>query len=70
MKILSYGNKANPTILLIHGFQSPYQVWNSFIEVFKDKYYILVPVLSGHNVGTSDDSFCSFTSQAEFIEKY
>lgn len=70
MKILSYGNKANPTILLIHGFQSPYQVWNSFIEVFKEKYYILVPVLAGHNVGTLDDSFCSFTSQAEFIENY
>ena len=40
MKILSYGNKANPTVLFIHGFQSPYQVWTPFIEAFKEKYHI------------------------------
>lgn len=70
MKILSYGNKANPTVLFIHGFQSPYQVWTPFIEAFKEKYHILVPVLAGHNVETTKDVFCSFAEQAKCIEDY
>lgn len=70
MKILSYGNKTNPTILLIHGFQSPYQVWNPFIEAFKEKYYILVSVLAGHEVGNISDSFSTFDEQTKFIEAY
>lgn len=35
MEILEFGNKDNKKIILIHGFQSPYQVWNKYIERYK-----------------------------------
>ena len=28
MEILEFGDKENKKIILIHGFQSPYQVWD------------------------------------------
>lgn len=31
MEILEFENKENKKNLLIHGFQSPYQVWNKYI---------------------------------------
>jgi esterase/lipase len=70
MKILCYGNTTNPAVLLIHGFQSPYQVWNPFIQELQEKYYVIVPVLAGHDVQNNEDCFVSFTEQAKCIEEY
>ena len=35
MRILEYGNINNPTIMLVHGFESPYQIWIDYIEHYK-----------------------------------
>ena len=54
MEILEFGNINNPKMLLIHGFQSPYQVWDEYINYYKDEYHVIVPVLPGHNPKLND----------------
>ncbi len=55
MEILEFGNRENKTLLLIHGFQSPYQIWNEFIEFFKKDYHVVVPILEGHNPKVNEE---------------
>jgi len=69
MEILEFGNKENKKIILIHGFQSPYQVWNEYIEYYKNKYHIIVPILTGHNPNEKED-FISFDNVVKEIEDY
>lgn len=69
MRILEYGNINNPTIIFIHGFESPYQIWNDYIEHYKEKYHILVPILPGHDVQEKSE-FISFDLTAKEIEDY
>lgn len=69
MRILEYGNVNNPTIMLLHGFESPYQIWNDYIEHYKEKYHILVPILPGHDVQEKSE-FISFDAAAKEIEDY
>jgi len=69
MEILEFGNKENKKIILIHGFQSPYQVWNEYIEYYKNKYHIIVPILPGHNPKKKEE-FISFKECAKEIEDY
>lgn len=69
MKILEFGDKSKNKIVLIHGFQCPWQIWNKYIEYYKCKFHIIVPVMSGHNPEDKDD-FISFTSDAKEIEEY
>lgn len=70
MKILEYGNPNNEKIVLIHGFQSPYQIWDDYIDYYKDKYCVIVPILTGHNLNDNED-FVSFSKcLKEFIEYY
>ena len=38
MKILEFGDTSKRKIILIHGFQCPWQVWNKYIEYYKDKF--------------------------------
>ena len=67
MKILEFGDDSKRKIILIHGFQCPWQVWNKYIEYYKDKFHIIVPIMSGHNPEVKDD-FISFISDAKEIE--
>ena len=69
MEILEFGNKENKKIILIHGFQSPYQVWNEYIEYYKKDYHIIVPILPGHNPNKKEE-FISFKECAKEIEDY
>ncbi len=69
MRILEYGDINNPTIILVHGFESPYQIWNKYIEHYKEKYYVLVPILPGHDVEEKSE-FISFDIIAKEIEDY
>lgn len=69
MEILEFGNKEKEKIILIHGFQSPYQVWNEYIKCFAKDYHIIVPILQGHNVRDKED-FISFQDSAKQIEDY
>ncbi len=69
MRILEYGNINNPTIMLVHGFESPYQIWFDYIEHYKENYHILVPILPGHDVQEKSE-FISFDDTAKEIENY
>ena len=69
MQILEFGNKNNQKIILIHGFQSPYQVWDKYIEHYKNDYHIIVPILPGHNPNQIED-FMSFEIVAKELEDY
>ena len=67
MRILEYGNINNSTIMLVHGFESPYQIWIDYIEHYKENYHILVPILPGHDVREKSE-FNSFDDTAKEIE--
>ena len=69
MKILEFGDNSKRKIILIHGFQCPCQVWNKYIEYYKEKFHIFVPIMSGHNPEIKED-FISFASDAKEIEDY
>ena len=69
MQILEFGNKNNKKIILIHGFQSPYQVWDKYIEHYKNDYHIIVPILPGHNPNQIEN-FISFEIVAKELEDY
>ena len=69
MEILEFGNKKNKKIILIHGFQSPYQVWDEYIKYYEKDYHIIVPILPGHNPKKKEE-FISFKECANEIEDY
>ena len=69
MEILEFGNKENKKIILIHGFQSPYQVWDEYIKYYEKNYHIIVPILPGHNPKNKEE-FVSFKECAKKIEDY
>lgn len=69
MKILEYGNINNPKIILVHGFQSPIQVWDEYINHFKDNYYIIVPILPGH-YPNHEEKFTTFQDVTNQFEVY
>ena len=69
MEILEFGNKENKSIILMHGFQCPFQIWNKYIEYYKDKYHIVVPIFEGHNP-KKKENFISLHHTATEIEDY
>lgn len=69
MEILEFGNREKQKIILIHGFQSPWQVWEKYIEHYKNDFHIIVPVMSGHGTQEKDD-FISFSNEAKELEEY
>lgn len=74
MQILEYGNPDLEKIIFIHGFESPYQIWNDYIEYYKDKYCIIVPILPGHNVNEKEEFYsldkCVEELENDYISKY
>jgi len=69
MKILEFGDRSKRKIILIHGFQRPWQVWNKYIAYYKKDFHIIVPIVSGHNPEEKED-FISFSEEAKKIEDY
>lgn len=69
MKILEFGDRSKRILMLIHGFQSPWRVWEKYIERYKNDYHIIVPVLSGHDPESKED-FISFADDARAVEDY
>ncbi len=69
MTILEFGDKTKRKIILIHGFQSPWQIWEKYIEHYKNDFHIIVPVMSGHNPDINED-FVSFEKEARELEDY
>lgn len=56
-------------MVLIHGMQVPWQLWNDHIEYFSNKYHVIVPVLSGHDT-EEISTFISIQEEANSIEDF
>jgi len=69
MEILEFGNKEKEILILINGFQSPYQSIIDYIEYYKNKFHIIIPILPGHNPKEKEE-FISFESCAKELEEY
>ena len=69
MEVLEFGDKSKRKIILIHGFQSPYQVWDKYIKHYENEFHILVPILPGHNPKQIED-FISFEKVVGELEDY
>ena len=69
MEVLEYGNPKQDKIILIHGFESPYQIWDDYVEYYKKDYCVIVPILTGHNVNENTD-FESFEKCVKELEDY
>lgn len=69
MEILEFGNKEKEKIILIHGFQCPYQVWEEYIKHYEKDYHIIVPILQGHSIKNKED-FISYKDSIKEIENY
>lgn len=48
MNFHTFGDSRNPAILLIHGVQCPWQIWQTQIDHFAKSYHVIVPALNGH----------------------
>ena len=69
MKILEFGDTGKRTIILIHGFQLPRQIWQKYIEHYEKDFHIIVPVITGHDPDKKEE-FTSFEDEAKAIEDY
>lgn len=69
MEILEYGDKTKRKIILIHGFESPYQIWEPYIEHYKNDFHVIVPILPGHNPRVEEE-FVSFEACAKELEDF
>ena len=69
MRFFEYGDSASPILLLIHGFQSPFCVWDKYIEHYANDFHLVVPILDGHDPDSPSD-FISFEKCAAEIEEY
>lgn len=49
MRFLEYGDKSNKAIILIHGYGISWRMWLPQIDAFSKEYFIIVPVLDGHD---------------------
>jgi len=49
MRFLAFGNKNNKAIILIHGYGISWKMWTHHIDVFIKDYFVIVPILDGHD---------------------
>lgn len=69
MEILEFGDKRKRKIILIHGFQMPYQIWNKYIDHYKNDFHIIVPIMPGHYPNHAE-KFITFFEVAKEFETY
>ena len=53
MRFLVFGNKSNKAIILIHGYGISWKMWMPHIDVFIKDYFVIVPILDGHDTENS-----------------
>ncbi len=69
MEIKTYGNIGNKKLILIHGFESPWQIWEDYIKYYKKDFFVIVPIMPGHNLMQKED-FKSFDKCAKEVEEF
>lgn len=70
MRFLEFGNKNNKAIILIHGYDISWKMWMPQIDVFSKDYFVLVPVLDGHDTKNSSSTFTTIEKAATDIIDY
>ncbi|PKC53352.1 hypothetical protein RhiirA1_404377, partial [Rhizophagus irregularis] len=59
MEFKEFGDSRNPKIMLIHGMATTWDIcYKAAIDELKNDFFIIVPVLDGHNPNEQSD-FCS-----------
>lgn len=66
MQVLEFGNRNKPGIVLIHGAFVSYTMWNRLIDLLKDDFCVLVPILDGHAY-SKESTFSSVEEEASRI---
>ena len=69
MRFLEFGQETKKIIMLIHGMQMPWQMMMPQIEYFKEDYFVIVPILHGHDT-EEKSTFLSIEQTAKEIEDY
>lgn len=69
MRFIEAGKSNQKVMLLIHGMQVPWQVWNRHIKYFSKFYHVIVPILSGHDPEDAS-TFLSIQEEAVKIEDF
>lgn len=69
MNFHTFGNPANPRIILIHGTLTPWQIWGEQLEHFSEKYHVTAIALDAHEEDKATE-LTSIQQQAEQIENY
>jgi len=64
-----FGNKKNKAIILIHGYGISWRMWKLQIDVFSKDYFVIVPVLDGHDT-ENNSTFTTVEKAAADIIDY
>lgn len=68
MRFLTYGDKTDRSLLLIHGMANTSDLFDPLLQYLKD-YYVIVVELDGHSA-KEQGTFIAVSDAAEKIEKY
>lgn len=69
MKIKEFGYIGNPTIVLLHGGGLSWWAYEDIINLLKDRYYIIAPIIDGHGED-AENTFLSIEDCANKIIEY
>jgi len=69
MLFKEFGNKQNKAIMLIHGYGISWRMWKPQIDVLSNDYYVIVPVLDGHDI-ENNSTFTTVEKAAADISDY
>ena len=68
MVVKEYGKTNKDTIILLHGGGLSWWNYEEVVELLKDEYHIILPILDGH--AGSDNDFTNIEDNAVEIIKY
>lgn len=69
MNFKEFGNANNKIIVLIHGSFTTWEMWHAQIEAFRQNYFLVVPILNGHDLEIRSE-FLSIQQEASEITDY
>ncbi|SDY11987.1 Pimeloyl-ACP methyl ester carboxylesterase [Evansella caseinilytica] len=69
MRFKEFGDRQNPVVVLIHGGFVSWKMWLPQIDAFSKAYYVVVPVLDGHDE-TGNTNFHSIEKAADELIRY
>ncbi|PRR79001.1 alpha/beta fold hydrolase [Clostridium vincentii] len=69
MRFIEYGNNKNKLLIFINGTLMPWQMWTPQIQYFSKDYFVIIPVLDGHDTETKS-IFTTVEKSAADIEEY